>query len=276
MKIDLTPSKHVLAILAENYDKLAKAGVKINISLESDDFLSIKRKKDNITVKLNPKNKELVDALDELAPLAITLVTVENEEYTEAKAKFFRDLQVVKVKCPFCGYEDEYAIVIEPVTYSHPCRGCRAVVGLEVGDISNIVEEALYVFKDDVMPNNIEVNNYENKILKIVDKKHGDEMRAVRIDEFNGGRLATWLLFFQEPIKITNNELIPLVKDKTLYLGKKFIYEGKERRDYVIKKVRRAGGSSRAGLIGVPQKWIGKEAVVLVKNKEENKTSTKV
>lgn len=145
MKVDLLASKQALAILAENYDKLAKAGVKINISLESDDFLSIKEEKDEIRVKLNPKNKELVNALDELAPLAITLLAVENDEYTEAEVEFLRDLQVVKVKCPFCGYEDEYVPIFEPTAYPYTCRHCGAMVSVVLGDKGDVVEAALMI-----------------------------------------------------------------------------------------------------------------------------------
>lgn len=189
-------SRLFLQALAENYDKLEEAGIKVTITLSSDAILDTGEDEEGVEfVELSPDEKVMA-ALQSLAPFLMVLYDVRSDgevtEYRNVKA-YFHDCDAVRVECPFCNTEGEYVACVAPYAYPRECE-CGASVSVEVGDSRDVLE-SIHIHEDE---ESYTVESMDDREVR-VNLRDGGRIVAVRVDEEDGEEepdpIGTWLVF---------------------------------------------------------------------------------
>ncbi|MEM2191495.1 MAG: hypothetical protein QW540_08725 [Archaeoglobaceae archaeon] len=160
MELEIPAKKEALYILSEFVEELEKAGVGIKITLESDKFLKkVHVKPEEMTLEETTQGEEfegidldewyydeieedriyiepdekLIEVLRKMWPLIFVGGTQEgykeNFKWIESYIVVSSDFEREKVKCPFCGHEQEYLSNYEGLSIPSQCE-CGARVNV--------------------------------------------------------------------------------------------------------------------------------------------------
>lgn len=141
MKFQVPVSKLFLLALHKNYDKLREAGIDIAVLLSIDGAEEGADEEGQKVVKIKPDEK-LIEALESLIPFTTVLMEMRGDseklEYEDVRVHF-HECETVSVACPFCGFEQEYAVCVAPHAFPRQCK-CGATVSLDIGDRADVFE----------------------------------------------------------------------------------------------------------------------------------------
>ncbi|WP_202320356.1 DUF2080 family transposase-associated protein [Archaeoglobus neptunius] len=259
-ELSLKPSPDLLSILAENYEKLAAAGVEIKLSLRSDKFKAVKRDEEGKEYLEIDPDPALIDAFENLAPAFMLTFSMEVEDnvtkYSDARV-YTIECKPVRARCPFCGHEQEYYACYIPHAYPYRCTNCNASVSSEIGDEGDVTESLHFRF------DTADIHRVGEKTLRARDE-NGMDVVATLVQRDEGTEdFGLWLIFHQsKSVDVTPADVTKLVTDKELTkAGVKLRFNGVEGKDYVVKTPKKAGTS--AGIY-VPARWIGREVLALL------------
>lgn len=271
MEVEIPAKKEALLILADHLEELKKAGVKVRITLESDKFLGKETKvlsrrvegteeeyftpeeeyffqdEEDIVeerIEVVPE-KQLLDTFYKMWPLIFLGGEVhyrrDSIEWKKPYIVISTDFERERVKCPFCGKEDDYLINYDcdPASSPSRCLTCGAKVFAKV-------EPDFYEYGDNVS------FREEQAIVESPEKI----TIGVRIDE------DTYLFFEKHKIELNAEDVLKMFKGLLIKHAPMSCSA-----EYVIKKARKVGTGKG---IYIPSEW-GDCEVLAIKIPEQSK-----
>jgi len=193
----------LLKFFDEYKDVLERVNVRVDIdisnrsiSFESESIISGRWIDDRSFEIVTDPDPKILSSFDSLKPFVVVLYSVEVMREDAVKVKFrdpsihiiARNIHRESVRCPFCGFEQEYYLCQIPYVYPPKCK-CGAKVYLEVGDVCDVIETLFYDFDFDgdvKIVNNDKVETADGRVI------------AIRIEEDEECRemeLCDWLIF---------------------------------------------------------------------------------